>query len=269
MLTMLLGLAWAVPPTIAHQGRLLDADGAPRNGTVDLSFALYGAPSGGAAVWDELHEDVALSDGFYAVVLGEVDPFGAAVFDGSTRYLGVRVGAEPELGPRTPVLSVPYAARAGVAEALDGGPGVLRVLGSATQTTTVSQVGQSFTPIPGASVAVDVPAGVTVRLRANGTVAASGGTDTAVHCGIRFRVDDTPLGDSSWGDVIVGCRTGTGGSSSSPTGWWCPWSATRDVVLTPGPHTLSLDLTGWSGSSLPCRLEAAAYSSARLYVEAY
>ena len=45
--------------------------------------------------------------GYYSVSLGSVVPFGAKVFDGSLRYFGITIGAEPELSPRAPVQSVP------------------------------------------------------------------------------------------------------------------------------------------------------------------
>ncbi|MFT6160602.1 MAG: hypothetical protein ACJAZO_004892 [Myxococcota bacterium] len=43
-------VAFAVPTTVHHQGRLLDADGAPMQGSVALTFGLYGADEGGISV---------------------------------------------------------------------------------------------------------------------------------------------------------------------------------------------------------------------------
>lgn len=97
-----------VPNTLTHQGRLLDAAGAPLAGTVSLRFALYATAAGGDALWSET-QALALDDGHYSARLGSVTPIPAAAFDGSTRYLGVTVGDDVELAPRQSVGSVPYA----------------------------------------------------------------------------------------------------------------------------------------------------------------
>jgi hypothetical protein len=101
-------LALAVPATIGYQGRLYDASGTnPVNGTLSVAFSLYAAGTGGTAVWTET-QSVAFVNGYFAVQLGSVTAFGSA-FDGTTRFLGVRVGTDPEMSPRSTVASVPYA----------------------------------------------------------------------------------------------------------------------------------------------------------------
>jgi hypothetical protein len=102
------GAAAAVPPTIAYQGRLLDASDHPVTGTLTVKFALYAAATGGTPIWSET-QNVTFSDGTFAVQLGSVTPFVTSTFDGSTRFLGVTVAADPETTPRAPVVSVPYA----------------------------------------------------------------------------------------------------------------------------------------------------------------
>ena len=111
-----IGLAWVssadaaitVPDELTEQGRLLDANGVPVSGTVTLVFTLYDASMGGKTLWTET-DSVMLDSGYYSVVLGEVTPLPAGVFDGSTRYFGVKVNADPEMTPRQTVVSVPYA----------------------------------------------------------------------------------------------------------------------------------------------------------------
>jgi Phage Tail Collar Domain len=105
--------AVAVPQTIGYQGRLYDAKDAPINATLSVAFALYAAASGGTAVWTET-QSVTFTNGYFAVQLGAVTPLGGA-FDGTTRYLGVAVGTDPEMTPRAAVASVPYALAAGSA----------------------------------------------------------------------------------------------------------------------------------------------------------
>src|SRR5687768_2052555 len=78
--------AAAVPETITHQGRLFDAKGEPISESLDVSFTLFDAVQGGAAVWTETHS-VAFDSGYFSVELGGDKPFGG-VFDGSALYLG-------------------------------------------------------------------------------------------------------------------------------------------------------------------------------------
>lgn len=95
--------------TIGYQGRLLRSDGTPEREQKTLTFALYGVEKGGEALWSE-KQSVAFANGFYAVFLGSVTPFSAAkaipLFDGSDRWLGVKVGEESELSPRQKIASV-------------------------------------------------------------------------------------------------------------------------------------------------------------------
>ncbi len=105
------GYAAAVPETITHQGRLFDAKGNPVGDTLDVTFALYDAAQGGAALWTETHP-VAFDAGYFSVELGADKAF-SGVFDGSALYLGITVGGDAEMTPRARVGSVPYALLAG------------------------------------------------------------------------------------------------------------------------------------------------------------
>lgn len=101
--------AAAVPATISHQGRLYDAKGAPVSATLKVVFTIYdGEGAGAEAVWSE-ELDVAFDDGYFSARLGTATPLDTKVFDGSVRYLGIAVGADPEMAPRAAVGSVPYA----------------------------------------------------------------------------------------------------------------------------------------------------------------
>ncbi len=110
-------VAAAVPMEFAHQGRLLDVLGQPVDGTVSLRFRLYDSASGGVVQWEETHSSVVVSAGYYSVVLGTgPTPLDTSVLDGTSRYLAVRVDNSTELETRTALLTVPYAARAGIAD---------------------------------------------------------------------------------------------------------------------------------------------------------
>lgn len=108
-LLLLLAIAHAAPPEgLPHTGRLLDADGAPMHGTVDLDFSLFGVQSGGSALWTEPHDGVVVSGGTYAVTLGLSTPLDHDDLAGGPRWLEVAVADVP-VAPRTPIAASAYA----------------------------------------------------------------------------------------------------------------------------------------------------------------
>ncbi|HVK69242.1 MAG TPA: collagen-like protein, partial [Polyangium sp.] len=70
----------AVPVTITNQGRLFDADDAPINGSLTVTFAIYDAANAQTPLWSEQHK-VDFDEGFYSVSLGSIVPFDK-LFDG-------------------------------------------------------------------------------------------------------------------------------------------------------------------------------------------
>ncbi len=94
-----------------HQGRLFDAAGEAITGSAQVQFAIYDAETGGAALWSEVH-DVALDDGYFSVSIGDLSPIGG-VLGTTKRWLGITVGNDAEMTPRSPIESVPYALFAG------------------------------------------------------------------------------------------------------------------------------------------------------------
>lgn len=116
--------------SIQYQGRLVDANGVPLEGTISrLSFRLYStaAPSSASFVWGEVHEDVPVSRGVFTVLLGagskRLDAAGVETpgrnafsteFDGGApRFVQVQVDGDAPLSPLSPLASVPYAMSAG------------------------------------------------------------------------------------------------------------------------------------------------------------
>src|SRR4051812_47358439 len=90
-LVALCAAAAPVPNRLGYQGLLLNADGTPATGVVDITFTLYAGESGGAKLWEEV-QHVALSEGFYATFLGDATELPASAFDGSERWLELTVG---------------------------------------------------------------------------------------------------------------------------------------------------------------------------------
>lgn len=106
-----------VPSSVEYQGRLLDSTGAPRAGTVSLELAIFdsGDPGTGNPIWCEVHANISVTDGYYAVRLGEgkpcVPPTSTSLpsaFGAGDRYLEVKVEGTP-LEPRQKIVSVPFA----------------------------------------------------------------------------------------------------------------------------------------------------------------
>ncbi len=112
MLIMLLAVELTMansPNVINYQGRLTTPSGtAVPNGNYSVSFALYGTPSGGSAYWGET-QTVATVDGLFSAQIGTVSWFPTWLFDDSLRWLGIKVGTDPEMSPRTKLTAVPFA----------------------------------------------------------------------------------------------------------------------------------------------------------------
>ncbi len=124
-LLTLIGPAQAaeVPLEMTHQGRLMDSAGVPLDGLHDLDLKLYDTPSGGTPVWEESFSNLVFDGGFYDITFGQTggNELSAGLFDGGEVYVGLAVDAGPELTPRPPLVSVPYAIVADTAANLDGG----------------------------------------------------------------------------------------------------------------------------------------------------
>lgn len=117
ILFLIVGSVFAeVPQMINYQGRLTDSGGSPLTGTYSIVFTVYDASSGGISKWTETHSSVIVSGGLFSVLLGSVNPISDTVFSGTTRYLGVKVGSDPEITPRTRISSVGYAMQAAKAD---------------------------------------------------------------------------------------------------------------------------------------------------------
>lgn len=164
-----------------YQGELVQ-NGVPVNGSADLVFELFDAPSGGAQVGSSLAfttangNPVAVSGGIFSVALD----FGAAAFAGpvaNARWLRVTVNGNV-LAPRTKVESAPYALLARNAELAFSVPNAS--IGSAAVVSSQIQL---------RGLATSCPSGQYVRaIGADGNVtcasdATGAGTITGVSAG--------------------------------------------------------------------------------------
>jgi hypothetical protein len=107
----------AVPPMISYQGKLMQPTGVPvPDGIYSIRFAIYEAPTGGTPLWSEVNPSVQVKGGLFATMLGSVVNLPANIFDGASRFFGVKVGTDLEMTPRQQVASVAFAVKAASAD---------------------------------------------------------------------------------------------------------------------------------------------------------
>ena len=116
----------AVPATMNFQARLLQSNGAiVADGNYSVEFKLYTAASGGAAVWTETQGSITVKSGYLSVYLGDVNNTLGSLDWSQQHWLTMNVNADGEMNPRLRLTSVPYAFRAGQADGITNGAGVL------------------------------------------------------------------------------------------------------------------------------------------------
>ena len=98
----------AVPNALTQQGRLLNAQGNAVTTAQQIVFTIYDAATAGTVLWTET-QTITPDDGYFSARLGDATAIPATLFNGATRYLSVKVGADAEMTPRQPLVSVPYA----------------------------------------------------------------------------------------------------------------------------------------------------------------
>ena len=108
------------PQTMSYQGMLTDGVDPVADAVYSVTFTLWDAAAAGNSKWAET-QNVTTSDGLFLVALGTVNSIPDSVFNQTTRWLGVKVDADPEMTPRTELSSVPYAARIATLDGASGG----------------------------------------------------------------------------------------------------------------------------------------------------
>ncbi len=106
LLCAMVGIVTAstVNPSFTYQGVLTDGGGNPLEGTYSLTLSLYDVASGGSALGTDT-KSVVCTNGQFTITVA----FNPSFFDGRALWLGIRVGADPEMTPRQEILPVPYA----------------------------------------------------------------------------------------------------------------------------------------------------------------
>jgi hypothetical protein len=97
-----------IPRTLSYQAVLTDNAGVPKpDGSYLITFRIYAAASGGAALWTE-SQTLQVKRGLFSAVLGSVTPLGANLTFTQPYWLSLHVPPDPEMTPRLPLTSVGY-----------------------------------------------------------------------------------------------------------------------------------------------------------------
>ena len=116
------GPATADPPaTLTYEGFLEQGEFVV-DSFFDITFRLYDGPGAVVPLWEETQFDVEVTGGFFSVVLGSQEPLDPALFD-QPLFLGVQVGADPEVAPRVALTGVSHAMFALTPEGPEGPQG--------------------------------------------------------------------------------------------------------------------------------------------------
>jgi hypothetical protein len=110
-----------VPTLMQYQGFLTDDSGEPLDTMVDMTFTIYDAPTGPGVIWTETQDTVTVSSGLFHVLLGSVNSIVDTVFAETERWLGITVAPDPEIVPRTRLVTVPWAYRVATVDGAFGG----------------------------------------------------------------------------------------------------------------------------------------------------
>jgi len=103
-----------ISPYIGYQSVLRDIVGNPvPDGDYTITFRIYNVEVNGLPLWIET-QTLPVEDGILSAHLGAVSSLGVLAFD-EPYWLGMSIGGDPELAPRTEFTTVPYAARSGYA----------------------------------------------------------------------------------------------------------------------------------------------------------
>jgi hypothetical protein len=108
---LLPAMALAAPNegVMTYAGQLLKSDGTAETTPQSLTFSLYQVETGGTAAWTQSLSSGALTAGWFSVTLGgTATPFSPDLFQTQT-WLGIKVGSEAEMAPRTKVGAAPHA----------------------------------------------------------------------------------------------------------------------------------------------------------------
>ena len=222
-----------VPHLVKYAGVVRNASGEPLTGTVGVTFALYAAEQGGSPLWIETQNVQVDSQGRFSVSLGATKSEGLPqnlFVSGEARWLGVQPQGQPEQ-PRSQLISVPYAMKAGDAQTIGGLPASAFVLAApSTAPGNASQPSGSSPLVPpalGGSGTVNfVPLWTPDGNTLGNSVMFQSGTGTSAKIGVNTNTPATTLDVKGSGTIrgtltlpSTGNATAAAGKNSQPLNW--------------------------------------------------
>ncbi len=102
-----------IAPLINYQGRLTNDEGGPvADGSYQITFNIYASIGAPSPIWTSGQQSVSVAGGIFDYILGSTAALPHNIFDNQLRYLGITVGSDPEVSPRTRFTAVPYSYKA-------------------------------------------------------------------------------------------------------------------------------------------------------------
>jgi len=99
--------------TINYQASLTDNDKVPINGKINMQFSIYNTETEGEPLWTESRNDVSVTNGIFSIILGENNDIPESIVkENVTLFLGIRVGDDAEMIPRSQLFDVPGSIKA-------------------------------------------------------------------------------------------------------------------------------------------------------------
>lgn len=87
------------PLTLGYQGYLTSLDRSMVDGSYNITFRMYDAPTDGNIIWEETRESVLVAEGYFQLNLGLVNPLPVMTSLDTPLFMSVQVGGDVELSP--------------------------------------------------------------------------------------------------------------------------------------------------------------------------
>lgn len=252
-----------INPQINFQGKLTNPDGTNvTNNNYNIVFSIYTVASGGSAVWTET-QSVSTIDGVFQVALGSVTALpGSIDFNGSSIYLGLKVGVDAEMTPRLRFTSSPYAfnsdklggiAATGFVQLSPGSQqtGFINISGNTTVGGTYN--GNTFTS---SNLTFSAAGAASIQSAASQALNIDSGSSGSVS-----------LGSSNASSITLGkfgTTTSTAGSLNVNSGTNVP---TTDQMVIDNTASSGVTVAGTNGLSLKYKGGAAAIEASGLRID--
>lgn len=254
----------AINNKISFQGKLTNTDGTNvANGTYSIAFSLYTVSSGGSAIWTETQGSVQITDGIFQVNLGSVTSLpGSVDFNSGDIYLGVKVGADPEMSPRILFTASPYSFNS---DKLGGiaASGFVQLNPGSQQTGAINISGNATV---GGTYNGNVFSSSSLQFSAASTSSIQGASSQS------FNIDSGTSGNLSLGATNAtaitlgkfGSTTTTAGSLTVNSGTNVP---TADQVVIDNTSSTGVTVAGVNGMNIKYKGGAAAVEASGLRID--